>query len=151
VCTIFFGGENMDETYMREALKQAEKAFLNGEVPVGAVIVKNGVIIARAYNKKEQTKDATNHAEILAIKKACALLKDWRLNGCVLYVTLKPCLMCESAAQQARLERIVYGADSAPRKNIMGEKKKIAVTEKILEKECSVMLKTFFKKRRQAA
>lgn len=101
----------VDETaYMRAALKQADVAARKGEVPVGAVVVKDGVILARAHNLRESKKDPTAHAEILAMQKAAKKLGGWRLTGCTLYVTLEPCPMCAGAAINARVDRIVYGA-----------------------------------------
>ena len=94
---------------MNEALKEAEKALKVEEVPVGAVIVKEGVIIAKAHNLKETLKDPTAHAEIIAIRKACEVLKDWRLSGCEMYVTLEPCPMCASAIAQARISKVYIG------------------------------------------
>lgn len=96
--------------YMNEALKEARAALLAGEVPVGAVIVKDGEIIARSGNRCEQDKDPTAHAEALAIKMAAKALGDWRLNGCTMYVTLEPCCMCAGAIKNARLSRVVFGA-----------------------------------------
>lgn len=101
---------NTDEYFMKQALLQAKKAFENNEVPVGVVIVNNGKIIARGCNKRNKSKDATEHAEIVAIKKACKAIGDWRLNGSTLYVTLEPCAMCAGAAVNARIDKIVFGA-----------------------------------------
>lgn len=95
---------------MREALLEAEKALEEGEFPVGALIVKDGNIIARDHNRKEQTGDPTAHGEILVIRKAASLLKDWRLPGCELYTTAEPCPMCMGAVMQTRLSKLVYGA-----------------------------------------
>ena len=95
--------------YMDIALEEAYKAFKDGEIPIGAVIVKNGEIIGRGYNKKESLKDPTCHAEILAIKEACKHIGDWRLNGCELYVTLEPCPMCTGAILQSRISKIHIG------------------------------------------
>ena len=95
--------------YMSEALKEAKKAYIQGEVPIGAVIVKNDIIIARASNMKETMKLATAHAEILAINKASKALNDWRLNGCEMYVTLEPCAMCTAAIAHARISKLYIG------------------------------------------
>ena len=95
---------------MREALLEAEKALEEGEFPVGTLIVKDGNIIARDHNRKEQTGDPTAHGEILVIRKAASLLKDWRLSGCELYTTAEPCPMCMGAVMQTRLSKLVYGA-----------------------------------------
>ena len=99
-----------DEYFMKQALRQAEKAFLRDEVPVGAVIVKDGVIIARASNERQKKRVATAHAEMICIEKACKKVKDWRLDECELFVTLEPCPMCAGAALNARLKRVVFGA-----------------------------------------
>lgn len=96
--------------FMRAAYQEAMKAFDEGEVPVGAVIVKDGSIIGRGYNRTEKLPDATAHAEIIAISAASSRLSSWRLTGCTMYVTLEPCLMCLGALMQARIERIAYGA-----------------------------------------
>ena len=98
-----------DIYFMRKALEQAGKAYKINEVPVGAVIVKDGKIIARGYNKKETRKDSTEHAEINAIKKACKKLNTWRLIGCTMYVTLEPCSMCAGAIIQSRIDRLCIG------------------------------------------
>jgi len=95
---------------MKEALKQAKKAYRIGETPIGAIIVRNGEIIARAYNKRETKKCVTYHAEILAIEKACKKLGGWRLPGCDLYVTMEPCPMCAGAIVQSRIENVYFGA-----------------------------------------
>jgi tRNA(adenine34) deaminase len=134
----------MDEEFMQAALKQAKIAFSKGDVPVGAVIVKNSKIIARAYNKRESKKDATLHAEILAIRKACKHLKDWRLNGCTMYVTLEPCQMCMGAIKQSRLDKVIYGTKNT--KEI--ENQTLITHDKLGEEECSRILKTFFQNRR---
>ena len=99
-----------DEFYMREALKQARRALLKAETPIGAVIVKDGVILARGYNLRESKQDATLHAELIAIRKACRKVGSWRLTGCQLYVTLEPCAMCAGAIVLSRLDRVVFGA-----------------------------------------
>ena len=98
-----------DEYYIREAMAEAERAESIDEVPVGAVCVRDGVIIARAYNTRETTKCATHHAEILAIEEACRVLGGWRLPGVTLYVTMEPCAMCAGAIINARIPRVVYG------------------------------------------
>ena len=92
--------------FMEEAIKLAKKAYLKGEVPIGAVIVKDNKIIAKAYNNREHTQQAINHAEIIAIKKACKKLKSWRLTDCDMYVTLEPCVMCAGAILNARLKSV---------------------------------------------
>ena len=141
----------MDLKYMREAVKQAKKALKNGDVPVGAVIVKDDQIIARAYNQKEKSKDVTNHAEIIAIKKACKFIKDWRLNGCTLYVSLEPCLMCLGAILQSRIDKVIYGADADNKDYIEIINSSLEIEGPVLEEECLKLLKDFFKDRREKA
>ncbi len=146
-----------DEKFMREALKQAKLALKNGDVPVGAVIVRSGEIIARAYNKKEKNDCALCHAEILAIKKASKKL-GWRLDGCDIYVTLEPCAMCAGAIASARLNRAVFGAKEpksgfcVSRGNLLencGLNHKTSVLGGVLEEECAKMIKNFFDERRK--
>lgn len=135
--------DKMEEEYMKIALEQAEIAYKNNDVPVGAIIVKNNQIIAKAYNKKEETKDVTDHAEIIAIKKACKQLNDWRLNGCTMYVTLEPCQMCMGAIRQARIDKVVYGAPALNEEVSIPNKQGF-----VLEVECADILKDFFQDRR---
>lgn len=106
----------MEKDFMNIAFKEAEKALAKGEVPVGAVIVKNNEVIARAFNKKEKNKCSLEHAEMLAIKKACKKVVNWRLDGCDMYVTLEPCPMCASAIKQSRIKN-VYCAISSSNKS----------------------------------
>ena len=94
--------------YMNLALKEAKKSFKNNDVPVGAIIVKNGKIISKGHNQKEKKKNAIKHAEIIAIEKACKKLHNWHLNDCVMYVTLEPCLMCCGAIIQSRIKKVIY-------------------------------------------
>ncbi len=141
------------EKYMLEALKEANKAFKLGEVPIGAVIVKDDKIISRAFNKKESSNLATSHAEILAINKACKKLNNWRLLDCTLYVTVEPCLMCCGAIIQSRIKKVVYGTSNeyyGAVESIDNTLKKynIEVENNILQNECSNIMKEFFKKRR---
>lgn len=147
-----------DQTYMLEALIEAEKAAILGEVPIGAVIVYQNEIIARAHNLRETTQNATTHAELLAIQQACAEIGSWRLEDMTLYVTLEPCPMCAGAILQSRIPRVVYGArdvkagcvDSLyrllndPRFNHECE-----VTEGILSDECGGILTRFFRNLRE--
>lgn len=142
---------------MKEALKEAKKAFDKDEVPVGAVIVKDNKIIARAHNKKESKCDATNHAEILAIQKACKKLNSWRLIDCDMYVTLEPCSMCAGALINARIRKLYIGTQDDKTGacgsvlNLLEYKfnHKIEVNKYILKDECETILKTFFKQLRQ--
>jgi tRNA(adenine34) deaminase len=147
-----------DEDYMREALKSAQIALGLGEIPVGAVVVLEGKIIGRGYNQREKKHDVSSHAEIEAIRSAGEAVGNWRLNGATLYVTLEPCLMCASAIQQAQISRVVYGAEDPTDGAIsahhyiyddpsLGERP--LVSRGILEKECAILLKTFFFNRRK--
>lgn len=149
---------NIHEKFMREALKEAKKAYDKLEVPVGAVIVKDGKVIARAHNLKETKKDTTNHAEILVIQKASKKLDTWRLNGCQMYVTLEPCSMCAGAMIGARLEKVYIGTMDEKTGacgsvlNLLKDYKfnhKIEVETGILKQECEYILKDFFKKLRK--
>lgn len=148
----------MDNKYMKEALKQAKKAEAIDEVPIGAVIVLDGKIIARAHNLRESKQNSIAHAEILAIQKACKKLGTWRLENCILYVTLEPCPMCSGAILQSRIKRVVYGA-SDPKGGCIESCMKMyevegfnhypQVTSGVLKEECSELLKNFFKRKRE--
>ena len=142
------------EKFMKEALKEAKKAYEKLEVPVGAVIVKNGKIIARSHNLKETKKDTTKHAEILAIEKASKKLGAWRLLDCDMYVTLEPCSMCAGAIINARIKKIYIGAldektgAAGSVLNLFEDYKfnhNVELEKGILEKECEKILKEFFK------
>lgn len=139
----------MDEIYMIEALKQANKAFKKGDVPVGCVIVYNNKIIAKAYNKKEKNKNAVLHAEIIAITKACKKLKTWHLENCKLYTTMEPCLMCTGAIIQSRIGYICYGVknDSFGGLNQINSNK-VIIKSNILKDKSEQLLKEFFKLKR---
>lgn len=143
----------LDEEYMLKALELAEKAFLNGECPVGAIVVdENGTIIGEGYNLREKNNSPTAHAEIIAIEKAAQTIGEWRLINCTLYVTLEPCPMCAGAIINSRLKRLVYGAFDekggacASLMNIFDYpfNHKPMVRSRILEKECSEILTRFF-------
>lgn len=145
---------NNTEKFMKEALKEAKKAFDKEEIPVGAVIVKNGKIIARAHNVKETSKNATGHAEMLAIQKACKKLDSWRLLDCEMYVTLEPCSMCAGALINSRISKIYIGTDDektgacGSKLNLLEDYKFnhiVQVEKYILKEECSKILKDFFK------
>ena len=145
-----------DVYFMRKAIECANKAAEIGEAPIGAVIVKDGIIISRAYNKREIKKNALYHAEILAIDKACKKLGGWRLPGCTLYVTLEPCPMCAGAIINSRIERVVFGAFDSKAGSCgsvidlfsLPYNHKPIVTAGILQNECSHLLSDFFKKLR---
>lgn len=146
------------EKFMKEALKEAVKAYNIEEVPVGAVIVKEGKIIARAHNLKESKCMATGHAEILAIEKACKKLGAWRLEDCEMYVTLEPCTMCAGALINARIKKLYIGTNDektgacGSKINLLEDimfNHKVEVERNILKQECEVVLKDFFKMLRE--
>jgi len=148
---------NEDEKWMNLALEQAIKAGAEGEVPVGAILVKDGLLIAQAHNQPITSNDATAHAEIQLIRIAGGILKNYRLTGTSLYVTLEPCGMCLGAIMHARLERIIFGAYNQKigayclatnLNNSKNLKSTIKITGGVLEKKCGKLLQTFFKSRR---
>jgi tRNA(adenine34) deaminase len=145
------------EKYMKEALKQAKKAYLLDEVPIGCVITYQDKIIARGYNRRNTDKNTLAHAEITAINKASKKLGDWRLEGCTLYVTLEPCQMCSGAIVQSRIEKVVIGSMNAKAGcagsiiNLLQMKEfnhQVETEYGILENECSNILRQFFKELR---
>lgn len=148
----------MDEFFMKEALMEAQKAYDINEVPIGAVIVRNGEIVGRGYNQKETMKDATLHAEISAIKDACRNLGGWRLTGCTMYVTLEPCPMCAGALVNSRVEKLVIGARDL-KTGACGSVLNIVQAERlnhhvdvqfgVMEEDCSKILKDFFRSLRR--
>ncbi len=148
----------MEEKFMKEALKEAKKAYDKLEVPVGAVIVKDGKIIARAHNLKETKFDTTKHAEILAIQKASKKLNSWRLIDCEMYVTLEPCSMCAGALINSRIKKVYIGA-SDQKTGAVGSvfnlledytfNHKVEYEKGVLQDECESILKEFFKKLRK--
>ena len=150
----------MDEYYMKEALKQAKKAYALKESPIGCVIVCKGRIIGRGYNRRNIDKTTLGHAEITAIRKASKSLEDWRLEDCTLYVTLEPCQMCAGAIIQARIPKVVIGAMN-PKAGCAGSILNILempqfnhqaeVVRGILEEDCKSLMSGFFKELRQAA
>ena len=150
--------EQNKEYYMNQALKEAQKAYKKLEVPVGAIIVKDGKIIARAHNQKETKTDTTKHAEILAIQKASKKLKSWRLIDCEMYVTLEPCSMCAGALIQSRIKKIYIGTMDEKTGacgsvlNLLEDYKfnhQVEVERNVLKDECENILKQFFKELRQ--
>ena len=142
------------EFFMREALKEAQKAYDQAEVPIGAVVVLNGEIIGRGYNIREKEQDATLHAEIKAIRQANQHLGSWRLEDCELFVTLEPCPMCSGAMILARLKKVTFGAFDSKAgtagtfMNLLQDERfnhQVEVEQGILEDECKTLLQTFFK------
>lgn len=146
------------EKYMKAAIRQAKKAWVLEEVPIGCVIVYDGKIIGRGYNRRNTDKSTLAHAEIIAIKKASKVIGDWRLEDCTMYVTLEPCQMCAGAIVQARIPRVVIGSMNPKAGccgsilNLLEEERfnhQVEVTRGVLEEECSSMLTTFFKELRK--
>lgn len=146
------------EKYMREAIRQAKKAESLMEVPIGCVIVRDGKIIARGYNRRNTDKNTLSHAELNAIRKASRKLGDWRLEGCTMYVTLEPCQMCAGALVQSRIDEVVIGCMN-PKAGCAGSvinlldmeefNHQVKITRGVLEEECSSMLSSFFRKLRE--
>ena len=146
-----------DDDFMREALRQAKKAYDSSEVPVGAVVVRERKIIGRAYNQVELLKDATAHAEMLALTQAEAAVGDWRLTDCDLYVTKEPCPMCAGALVHVRIRRVIFGC-ADPRAGAAGSvinllqlsslNHQCEITSGVLQSECAAILQDFFKKKR---
>lgn len=144
----------IDEKYMKIALAEAKKAEAIGEVPIGAVIVKDDQVIARAHNLRETIQQPTAHAEHIAIEKAAEVVGSWRLEDCTLYVTLEPCVMCSGAIVMSRIPRVVYGAKdpkggcSGSLMDLLQESRfnhRAEVVSGVLEEDCSLILKNFFK------
>ena len=148
----------IEEHYMKEAIRQAKKAAALKEVPIGCVIVYDGRIIARGYNRRTVDKNVLAHAEIIAMRRACRILGDWRLVGCTMYVTLEPCPMCAGAIVQARIPKVVIGCMN-PKAGCAGSvldmlhedgfNHQVETEEGLLGEECSMMLKEFFKELRE--
>ena len=126
--------------YMHIALEEAKKSLKHNDVPVGAVIVENGKIISKAHNKREKNKNVIKHAEMIALEKACKKKKSWRLNNCVMYVTLEPCMMCLAAINQARIKKVYY-ALSQSKKNVLDYTEKELINE---NDESQKLLNNFF-------
>ncbi len=149
---------NIDEKFMKLALKEANKASAESEVPVGAVVVREGKVLARGHNQTERKKSALVHAEMVALAKAAKRLKSWRLNDCDLYVTLEPCTMCAGAIALSRIRRLVFGTEDpkagavASTARVLDNEKlnhKVKVFSGILKEECAGILSGFFKALRQ--
>ena len=146
------------EKYMKEAIRQAQKARVLEEVPIGCVIVSDGKIIARGYNRRNTDKNTLSHAELNAIRKASKKLGDWRLEGCTMYVTLEPCQMCAGALVQSRIDRVVVGCMN-PKAGCAGSilnllqipefNHQVELETGVLEEECSQMMKDFFRELRE--
>lgn len=141
-----------DEKYMREALSEARLAAENGEVPVGAVIVRGGTVVGRGRNRRESERSAVAHAEVEAIAQACNLMGGWRLPGCTMYVTLEPCPMCAGAIINARIERVVFGAydkKTGSAESVVSlfslYPHKPSVTGGFMGEECAAVMEAFFK------
>ena len=150
----------MEEKFMKEALKEAKKALIKEEVPIGAVIVKDGKIISRAHNLREEKNDAIAHSEVLAISKACKKLNSWRLNDCDIYVTTEPCPMCAGAILNARIKNLYFGTRDEKSGAVVSNvgildldrtfcNHKVNYQSNILADECKSLLKDFFKKLRK--
>ena len=150
--------QNMDEKYMKEAIRQAKKAYAIGEVPIGCVIVYEDKIVGRGYNRRTVDKNTLAHAELIAIRKASKKLGDWRLEGCTMYVTLEPCQMCAGAIVQARITRVVMGSMN-PKAGCGGSilnilempefNHQVQVERGVLAEACTQMLTTFFRELRE--
>ena len=149
--------QKIDQQFMRITIEQAGIAEETGDVPIGAVIVHKNQIIAKAYNQREQLKDPTAHAEIIALTQAAAALENWHLNGCTMYVTLEPCPMCAGALVLSRMDRLVYGCDDPKTGavkslyNIVTDGRlnhRLEVTSGVLADECTKQLQDFFQHRR---
>ena len=147
-----------DEYFMQDAIRQAVKAYEADEVPVGAVVVREGTVIARAWNQVELLKDATAHAEMIALTAGEAAVGDWRLTGCTLYVTKEPCPMCAGALVHCRIDRVVFGA-ADPKGGAAGGAMNLLqfptlnhacdITSGVMEPDCRSLLQTFFKEKRK--
>lgn len=147
----------LHEDFMRQAIYEAQKAYSQDEVPIGAVVVKDGLVIGRGYNLRESHQDPTLHAEIIAIREASKNLKSWRLTGCSLYVTIEPCAMCAGAMIQSRLENLIFGAWD-PKGGCVGSlydlvtdnrfNHRVEVIQGILEDECRALMQNFFRQKR---
>ena len=161
MCVPFILEKDMNEDkYMKIALKEAQKSLKYGEIPIGAIIVRNGEIISKGYNRRNKTEMTADHAEMMAISRANRKLNTWRLDECEMYVTLEPCPMCAGAIHQARIKKVYYGARN-PKAGFLGSRINIfdvkglnhypEITGGILEEECSAPITQFFKNIRNKA
>lgn len=149
--------KNTDEQYMKDAYRQAKKAYALGEVPIGCVIVHKGKVIGRGYNRRNTDKNTLAHAELTAMKRASKVIGDWRLEECTMYVTLEPCQMCAGAIVQARIPRVVMACMN-PKAGCAGSilnilnmpefNHQVETVRGVMEEECAALLKTFFKELR---
>ena len=147
-----------DESFMKDALRSARRAAVHRDVPIGALVVKDGAVLARGRNRREVDQDPTAHAELVAIRRAARKLGSWRLTGCTLYVTLEPCAMCAGAIVLARLDRLVFGAHD-PKAGFVGSlgdlcrdarlNHRLTVTAGVLDEECGRLLVEFFRSKRR--
>lgn len=158
-CVRLFWRFYMDEYFMNEAIQEAKLCLLTDDVPVGAVVVKDGIIIGRGHNCKEKEQNATRHAEIIAIEEACRYENNWHLDGCTLYVTLEPCLMCSGAIIQSRISRLVYATESEKFgyiesiDSVLTNSKNnhsVIIEKGICKGECQKLIKDFFKEKRES-
>ena len=147
MCT-FLLGDNMQEKYLKTLMKLAKRASAKNEVPVSAIIVKNDKIISKAFNKREQSHNVLAHAEVIAIKKASKKLKTWRLFDCNLYVTLKPCSICENIIKQSRIRNVYYLIDKPDTKKEYNKTKFSKMNICTYERMYGLILKNFFQKKR---
>ena len=137
---------NVDKEFMNEAIKLAIKSYEDDEVPVGAVVVKDNEIIGCGYNQKDKTKNPLKHAELIAIEDACKYIGDWRLNGCILYTTFEPCMMCMGAIVESRISKVVYGVKKD--EQMFYNLNDIEIVGGVLEEKCLHLLQKFFKNKR---
>ena len=157
MCGGFLNYMEIYEKYMKEAIREANLAALEDEVPIGCIVVKNGEIIAKAHNQRDKTNNPLGHAETLAIEKASEVLNDWQLVGCDLYVTIEPCIMCAGAIIQSRINKVIYGAPDlrggafGSSINVLDAKDinhRPEVISGVLADECSQIIKDYFKSKR---
>ncbi len=141
------------EHFMKEAYREALRAYMEGEVPIGALVVKDNLVIGRGYNQREYSDDPTDHAEIKAIKEATSYIGDWRLTSCELYVTIEPCMMCCGAIYQSRIAKLIYGSKDEKMGMVDSGNKllqmdnlnhRVEVVSGVMEKECRNLMKEFF-------